>query len=144
MLSLRCAPQLNSVVPPTAKGFILLYRYSCASLRQRWPKLKLTTKFFFFTFSTIASIRSILRKIRKEIFVRKPKNSFSRMVHCFLLARKMVSLKDGFTAETSSSRYWKLLTLTNLLGTLAATRREKRFVINSVMLLLNFKIVVTI
>ena len=27
------------------------------------------------------------------------------MVHCFLLARKTVSLKDDFTTEMSSSRY---------------------------------------
>ena len=98
----------------------------------------------FFTISAITSIRSIFRKIREEIYARKPKNSFLKMVRCFLLVRKMVSLKDGFTAETSSSKYWKLVTLTNLLVTSAVTRREKRFVLNSVMLLLNFKIVVTI
>ena len=72
------------------------------------------------------------------------KNSFLKMVRCFLLVKKKVSLKDGFTAETSSSKYWKLVTLTNLLVTSAVTRREKRFVLNSEMLLLNFKIVVTI
>ena len=99
---------------------------------------------FFFTISAITSIQSIFWKIREEIYAGKPKNSFLKMVRCFLLVRKMVSLKDGFTAETSSSKYWKLVTLTNLLVTSAVTRREKRFVLNSEMLLLNFKIVVTI
>ena len=142
MLWLLCAPQLNSVVPSTTKGFILLYQYSRDSLRQRWPKQKLTTKFF--TLSAIMNIRSIFRKIRREIYVRKPKHSFLKVMRCFLSARRTVSFKDGFTGETRSSRYWKLVTLTNLPRTLAATRRYKRFVHNSVMLLLNFKIVVPI
>lgn len=62
----------------------------------------------------------------------------------FIGPREKARLKDGFIAKTSSRRYWKLVTLTNLLGTLAVTRREKRFVQNSMLLVLNFKIVDTI
>ena len=80
----------------------------------------------------------------KRFTQESPKIRSWRWCAVFYWSEKMVSLKDGFTAETSSSKYWKLVTLTNLLVTSAVTRREKRFVLNSVMLLLNFKIVVTI
>ena len=59
----------------------------------------------FFTISAMTSIRSIFLKIREEIYARKPENSFLKMVRCFLLVRKMVNLKDVFTAETNSSKY---------------------------------------
>ena len=116
--------------------------YSRDSFRQRGPKRKLTTKFFHYLRHNELPIdfsKDQSRDLRK-----KAQKFVLEDGGCFLLVRKMVSLKDGFTAETSSSKYWKLVTLTNLLVTSAVTRREKRFVLSSEMLLLNFKIVVTI
>ena len=59
----------------------------------------------FHYISAITGIRSIFRKIRKEIYVIETKSSFLKMVRFILLARKTVSLKDGFTAETINSRH---------------------------------------
>ena len=55
-------------------------------------------------------------KIRKEIDVRKSKNSFLKLVRCFSQAIKTVSLEDGFTAETSSSRSLKACHFDKLAG----------------------------
>ena len=105
-----CSTIINSV-PPTAKGFILLSHYSRDSFRQGWPKRRLTTKFF--TISAITGIRSIFRKIGKEIYVRKPKKFLSWRWRAVFYwpekssAQKMASQPRRAAADTESLSLWR-------------------------------------
>ena len=114
MLLLLCAPQRNSFASHTAKRV----NYTFSILSRFLPSAMAETKAHNEVFHYLRDNEYLIdfSKIRKEIHLRKSNNSFWKMVRCFSQAIKTVSLKDGFTAETSSSRSLKACHFDKLAG----------------------------
>ena len=114
MLLLLCAPQRNSFASHTAKRVNSTFSILSRFLPSAMAETKAHNEVFHYLRDNEYLID--FSKIRKEIHVRKSNNSFWKMVCCFSYAIKTVSLKDGFTAETSSSRSLKACHFDKLAG----------------------------